>query len=151
MKSLRKPVSANEEDALWTPRENGPSRRQLIRLLSAGGASAVFGASLGSHVHMTWAQGTAGGTVAAYRRNFVKDTTQNFYYPSATIAASRWWEFTTDVIPYERLFIRNRHQTPIVDKTAWTLRVTGGRDRAAHGAPLRRPHEDAQRDRRPLP
>lgn len=126
MKSLRKPASANEEEASRAlAGAAGMSRRQLIRLLSAGGASAVFAASPGSLAHLAWAQGTAGDVAAAYRRNFVKDTTQNFYYPSATLAASRWWEFTTDVIPYERLFIRNRYRTPVVDKTVWKLKVTG--------------------------
>ena len=126
MKSFRKSASAQVEEALWnTARAAGLSRRQFIRLLIAGGASAVVAASTGSRAHVAWAQGTARDAVAAYQRNFVKDTTQDFYYLSATVAASHWWKFTTDVIPYGRLFIRNRYKTPIVDKTTWKLKVTG--------------------------
>ena len=126
MKSLRKPTSANGEDALWNlAREAGLSRRQFIRLLSVGGTLAVFGASAGSGARVAWAQGTASDVIAAYQKNFIKDTTKNFYHPGATVAGSYWWEFTTDVIPYERLFIRNRYTTPVVDKTTWRLKVTG--------------------------
>jgi DMSO/TMAO reductase YedYZ molybdopterin-dependent catalytic subunit len=126
MKSFYNPASANDEKALWTlAREAGLSRRQFIRLLSVRGALAVFGASEGPGARLAWAQNTAGDVMAAYQRNFVKDTTQSFYHLGATVAASYWWEFATDVIPYERVFIRNRYKTPIVDKTTWKLKVTG--------------------------
>ncbi len=122
----RGPTSANGAEALWDlAREAGLSRRQFFRLLSAGGALAVFGASAGSVARLARAQSTAGDVTAAYQKNFVKDTTKNFYHLGATIAASRWWEFSSDVIPYERLFIRSRYVTPIVDKTTWRLKVTG--------------------------
>lgn len=126
MKSLRTPTSANGEAALRDlAREAGLSRREFIRLLSAGGAAAVFGTSASSATRLAWAQGAASDLMATYQKNFVVDITKNFYGLAAVVQGSDWWKFTTDVIPSERLFIRNRYKTPIVDKTAWKLKVTG--------------------------
>ena len=126
MKSPRELTSANGKEALWDlARHTGLSRREFIRLLSTGGTLAVFGASAGSIAPRAWAQGTASDVIATYQKNFVKDITKNFYGLAATVQGSDWWKFATDVIPYERLFIRSRYKTPIVDKTAWKLKVTG--------------------------
>ena len=126
MKSLREPTSANGEEALWDlAREAGLSRREFIRLLSTAGALAVFGASAGSAARLAWAQSPASDAIAIYQKTFVKDITKNFYGLSATVLGSHWWKFATDVIPSERLFLRSRYKTPIVDKATWKLKVTG--------------------------
>jgi DMSO/TMAO reductase YedYZ molybdopterin-dependent catalytic subunit len=126
MKSLSQPISPDGEAALWDlARQAGLTRREFVRLLSAGGAVAVFGVSAGSPARLAWAQGAAGDLMATYQKNFVKDITKNFYGLAGTVEGSHWWKFTTDVIPSERLFLRSRYKTPIVDKAAWKLKVTG--------------------------
>ncbi|HEV2357434.1 MAG TPA: molybdopterin-dependent oxidoreductase [bacterium] len=126
MKKLPEPIPADIGDASRdSARRAGLSRREFVRLLSTGGALALFGTSAGLVGRPARAQGAGADVMATYQKNFVEGTAGNFYWLAATVAGSHWWKFTSDVTPAERLFLRARYKTPIVDKAAWKLRVTG--------------------------
>ena len=124
MRNLRERDLVEREKALRDmARKAGMNRREFIRLLGLGGSLAVFGASSSSVARLAWAQTTV--DLTQYQKNFVKDTTVNFHHPFFTEAATHWWKIDTYITPWERLFIRSRYKTPIVDKMTWKLKLTG--------------------------
>jgi DMSO/TMAO reductase YedYZ molybdopterin-dependent catalytic subunit len=100
------------------------TRRDVLKL-SVGAALAAAGQAIEGGAPAAWAQGGPEDPIAIAQRLFVKDITKNYYALAAPVAGAHWWKFTTDITPVERLFLRSRYKTPIVDKSAWKLTVSG--------------------------
>ena len=111
------------EEALWQIAEKvGMSRRWFLHLLSVGGASAVMTTIRLSSKSLF---GLPLVYAAGPEENFAKPTKPYHVYPFAVEAGTRWWDVKTYITPWERVFIRNRYKTPLVDKAKWTLKISG--------------------------
>ena len=110
-------------------RIGGFRRRDFMKLVGVGGASAMLG-SLGLQAQ------------AQAQRIFAKDDSKLLNI-GATVRSAKWWEFTSYITPVDRFFIRSRYPVPTVDLKAWRLKV--------HGDGVSRPFELTYDDLLKLP
>ncbi|WP_062214158.1 sulfite oxidase [Streptomyces sp. NBRC 109706] len=104
-----------------TARAEGIDRRDLIRLLAAGGAVAATSS-------LAWAPGAAAATVADDPApGIVKPLPEDGFVVHGTNAETRWSALrgTGYHTPNELFFVRNHTRTPTISAADWRLRLWG--------------------------
>jgi DMSO/TMAO reductase YedYZ molybdopterin-dependent catalytic subunit len=108
------------DELLWQQaKQRGMSRRRLLQVIAAGGASVAFGG-----VRLGYTQGTQ---PAASQELVIKPTPPHLFFDYGTNKEMRWENLYGRgyLVPNELFFVRNHTRTPRLEVSTWRLTVGG--------------------------
>lgn len=111
-------LAARSEEYLWSEsRKLGLSRRNFLKLLSAGGALASFGGAAAIRLPAH----------AATAEPVVKPTPAELFFDFGSNKEMRWETMYGRgyLVPNELFFVRNHTRTPTIEVNKWRLRIDG--------------------------